>query len=198
MPKRFCSPALGRPFREKIGKTVKTMKAVLLHGYGNVDQLAYEDVPIPLAAAGQVLVKLTSTSVNPIDYKIRRGDMRNVMPLKLPFIPGYDLAGQVVALGEGVTDIKVDTLVMGVTDNTYAEYVACKAEILALMPQGLNPSEAGAFPLVLQAGSQLIEKGVAPQPGQRVLVTGALGGVITRQVTSGWLRGMFFCRQVHS
>src|ERR1700743_759610 len=153
------------------------MKAVLLHGYGSVDQLAYEDVPIPLAAAGQVLVKLTSTSVNPIDYKIRRGDMKDVMPLKLPFIPGYDLAGQVVALGEGVTDIKVDTLVMGVTDNTYAEYVACKAEILALMPQGLNPSEAGAFPLVLQAGSQLIEKGVAPQPGQRVLVTGALGGV---------------------
>jgi NADPH:quinone reductase-like Zn-dependent oxidoreductase len=156
---------------------VNKMKAVLLNGYGNVDQLSYEEVPIPVAAEGEVLVKLTSTSVNPIDYKIRRGDMKTIMPLKLPTILGYDLGGQIVALGEGVTGIELDTLVMGVTANTYAEYVACKADILALMPEGLNPSDAGAFPLVLQTGAQLIEKGIGPQPGQRVLVTGALGGV---------------------
>jgi NADPH:quinone reductase-like Zn-dependent oxidoreductase len=153
------------------------MKAVLLHGYGSVDQLVYEDVPIPVAAAGEVLVKLTSTSINPIDYKIRRGDMKDIMQLQLPTIPGYDLAGQIVALSEGVTGIEVDTLVMGVTDHTYAEYVACKVEILALMPEGLNPSDAGALPLVLQTGAQLIEKGIAPQPRQRLLVTGALGSV---------------------
>src|SRR5271170_288608 len=135
------------------------MKAVLLHGYGGVDQLVYEEVPIPIAAAGEVLVKLFSTSINPIDYKIRRGDMKDIMPLQLPTILGYDLAGQVVALGDGVTGIKLDALVMGVTDHTYAEYVACKAEILALMPEGLNPTDAGAFPLVLQTGAQLIEKG---------------------------------------
>jgi NADPH:quinone reductase-like Zn-dependent oxidoreductase len=156
---------------------VKTMKAVLLHGYGSVDQLVYEEVPIPLAAAGEVLVKLTSTSINPIDYKIRRGDMKDIMPLKLPTILGYDLAGQIVALGEGVTGIALDTLVMSVTDHTYAEYVTCKVEILALMPEGLNPSEAGALPLVLQTGAQLIEKGISPHPGQTVLVTGALGSV---------------------
>jgi NADPH:quinone reductase-like Zn-dependent oxidoreductase len=153
------------------------MKAVLLHGYGSVDQLVYEDVPIPVAAAGEALVKLTSTSINPIDYKIRRGDMKDIMPLQLPIIPGYDLAGQIVALGKGVTRIEVDTLVMGVIDHTYAEYVTCKVEILALMPEGLNPADAGAFPLVLQTGAQLIEKGIAPQSGQRLLVTGALGGV---------------------
>jgi NADPH:quinone reductase-like Zn-dependent oxidoreductase len=153
------------------------MKAVLLHGYGSVDQLVYEDVPIPVAAAGEALVKLTSTSINPIDYKIRRGDMKDIMPLQLPIIPGYDLAGQIVALGKGITRIEVDTLVMGVIDHTYAEYVTCKVEILALMPEGLNPADAGAFPLVLQTGAQLIEKGIAPQSGQRLLVTGALGGV---------------------
>jgi NADPH:quinone reductase-like Zn-dependent oxidoreductase len=153
------------------------MKAVLLHGYGSVDQLVYEDVPIPVAASGEVLVKLTSTSVNPIDYKIRRGDMKDIMPLQLPTIPGYDLAGQVVALSEGVTGPKLDTLVMGVTDHTYAEYVLCKAQILALMPEGLDPADAGAFPLVLQTGAQLIEKGIGPKSGQRLLVTGALGGV---------------------
>jgi NADPH:quinone reductase-like Zn-dependent oxidoreductase len=170
---------------------VKTMKAVLLQAYGSADQLLYEDVPIPVAAPGEVLVKLTSTSINPIDYKIRRGDMKDIMPLKLPIILGYDLAGQIVALGEGVTDIELDTLVMGVTDNTYAEYVACKAEILALMPEGLNPGDAGAFPLVLQTGAQLIEKGIAPQLGQRVLVTGALGSVGRTAVHIAKQRGAY-------
>ncbi len=153
------------------------MNAVLLHGYGSVDQLVYEEIPIPLAGAGEVLVKMSSTSVNPIDYKIRRGDMKEIMPLQLPFIPGYDLAGQVVALGEGVTSDKLDALVMGVTDHTYAEYVVCKAGILAPIPAGLDPNETGAFPLVLQTGAQLIELGVAPRPAVRLLITGALGSV---------------------
>jgi NADPH:quinone reductase-like Zn-dependent oxidoreductase len=153
------------------------MNAILLHGYGSVDQLVYEEVPIPLAGPGEVLVKMASTSVNPIDYKIRRGDMQEIMPLQLPFIPGYDLAGQVVALGEGVTSVKLDALVMGVAEHTYAEYVVCKAGVLAPIPLGLDPSEAGAFPLVLQTGAQLIELGVAPRSGGRLLITGALGSV---------------------
>jgi NADPH:quinone reductase-like Zn-dependent oxidoreductase len=153
------------------------MKAILLHGYGSVDQLVYEEVPIPLAGAGEVLLKMASTSVNPIDYKIRRGDMKDIMPLQLPFIPGYDLAGQVVALGEGVTSVKLDALVMGVTEHTYAEYVVCKAEILAPIPLGLDADEAGSFPLVLQTGAQLIERGVAPRSAARLLITGALGSV---------------------
>jgi len=153
------------------------MKAVLLHEYGSVDELVYEEVPIPLAGAGEVLVKMLSTSINPIDYKIRRGDMKQIMPLELPFIPGYDLAGHVVALGEGVSRVKLDALVMGVTDHTYAEYVVCKAGILAPIPAGLDPNETGAFPLVLQTGAQLIELGVAPRSGVRLLITGALGSV---------------------
>jgi NADPH:quinone reductase-like Zn-dependent oxidoreductase len=170
---------------------VKTMKAVLLHGYGGVDQLVYEEVPIPVPAAGEVLVKLSATSINPIDYKIRRGDMKAIMPLELPTILGYDLAGQVVALGKGVTGITVDTLVMGVTEHTYAEYVTGKVEILALMPAGLNPIEAGALPLVLQTGTQLIEQGVAPRSGERLLITGALGSVGRTAVHIAKQRGAY-------
>ncbi len=153
------------------------MKAVLLHGYGGVDQLVYEEVPIPIAGAGEVLVKLASTSINPIDYKIRRGEMKAIMPLQLPTILGYDLAGQVVALGEGVTGVEVNALVMAVTDHTYAEYVTCKVKDLARMPDGVNPVEAGVLPLVLETGTQLIELGVRPRSGERVLITGALGNV---------------------
>jgi NADPH:quinone reductase-like Zn-dependent oxidoreductase len=137
----------------------------------------YEDVPIPVAAAGEVLVKLIATSINPIDYKVRRGDMKDWMPLKLPTILGWDLSGKVVALGAGVTHVPVDALVMGLASQTYADYVACKAEVLALTPDGLDPVDAGALPLVLTTGTQLIEKGVAPRSGERLLVTGALGGV---------------------
>jgi NADPH:quinone reductase-like Zn-dependent oxidoreductase len=164
-------------FWNKVNLTVKTMKAVLLRGYGSVDQLTYEEVPIPVAATGEVLVKLISTSINPIDYKVRRGDMKNVMPLQLPAILGRDLAGQVVAIGKAVTSIKVDSLVLALANRTYAEYVTCKAETLAPMPEGLDPVEAGALPLVLTTGTQLIEKGINPRSGQRLLITGALGGV---------------------
>jgi NADPH:quinone reductase-like Zn-dependent oxidoreductase len=153
------------------------MKAVLLHGYGGVDQLVYEEVPIPVAGAGEVLVKLSSASINPIDYKIRRGDMKEIIPIQLPAILGYDLAGQVVALGEGVTGVEVNALVMAVADHTYAEYVTCKAKDLAHIPAGLNPAETGVLPLVLETGTQLVELGVRPRSGERVLITGALGGV---------------------
>jgi NADPH:quinone reductase-like Zn-dependent oxidoreductase len=153
------------------------MKAVQLHGYGSVDELVYEEVPIPIAGAGEVLVKLFGTSINPIDYKIRRGDMRDEIPLQLPAILGYDLAGQVVALGEGVAGVKVDTLVLALAERTYAEYVTCKVDGLSLMPAGLNPVEAGVLPLVLLTGTQLIELGVRPSSGERVLITGALGNV---------------------
>jgi len=87
------------------------------------------------------------------------------------------LAGQVVALGDGVTSIKVDALVLALTNRTYAEYVTCKAEDLAPIPGALDPIQAGILPLVLLTGAQLIERGVRPRPGERLLITGALGGV---------------------
>ncbi len=153
------------------------MKAVLLEGYGGVDQLVYKEVPIPVAGPGEVLVKLIATSVNPIDLKIRRGAMKAIMPLQLPAILGYDLSGEVVALGEGATGVAVNDRVMAVTGQCYAEYVPCKAEFLAHIPPGLDPVDAGGLPLVLTTGAQLIELGVQPLAGQRVLITGALGGV---------------------
>ena len=78
------------------------MKAVLLHAYGDVSQLSYEDAPIPIPATGEVLVKTIATSINPIDWKLRRGDRKQQWPLAFPSILGRDLSGEVFALGEGV------------------------------------------------------------------------------------------------
>jgi len=152
------------------------MKAIQMHGYGGVDQLRYEDVPTPTAGPGEVLVKVAATSVNPIDWKIRRGDRKGTATLQFPFIPGRDLAGEVVAVGGGVSNFKPGQKVMALTNHTYAEFVVVPSAELAVVPNGLELQQAGALPLVTTTGAALIEH-VGPRSGQTVLVTGALGGV---------------------
>jgi NADPH:quinone reductase-like Zn-dependent oxidoreductase len=152
------------------------MKAVRMHGYGGVDQLRYEDVPAPTAELGEVLVRVAATSVNPIDLKIRRGDFKGIQTLEFPVIPGRDVAGEVAAIGAGVSNFKPGQTVMAVTIHSYAELVVVRSGDLALVPDGLELQHAGALPLVTTTGASLIDH-VGPQSGQTVLVTGALGGV---------------------
>ena len=152
------------------------MKAIRMLGYGGVDQLHYEDVTTPTAGAGEVLVKLAATSVNPIDWKIRRGDTKGWMALQFPYIPGRDVAGEVVAIGSGVSDFKPGQPVMALGSHSYAEFVVVAHEALTRIPEGLDPLQAGALPLVTTTGAQLMER-ANPRRGQTVLVTGALGGV---------------------
>ena len=153
------------------------LKAVQLHAYGGVDQLFYEDVPDPQPGSGEILVKVAATSLNPIDWKLRRGDMKDAMPLKLPAILGRDVAGTVVSLGSGTQGFQTGDLVMGLVNHAYAEFLVAKPEDLTRIPEGLNTEDAAALPLVVLTGSQLIEDGVKPKPGQTVLVTGAVGSV---------------------
>ncbi|HTU50620.1 MAG TPA: NADP-dependent oxidoreductase [Acidobacteriaceae bacterium] len=153
------------------------MKAVQLHAYGGVDQLFYEDVPDPKPGPGELLVKVAATSVNPIDWKLRRGDRKDAMPLKLPAILGRDVAGTVLSLGSGTQGFKVGDRIMGLVNRAYAEFLVAKPEDLTHIPDGLNTDDAAALPLVVLTGSQLIEDGVRPKPGQTVLVTGAVGNV---------------------
>ena len=153
------------------------MKAVILHGYGDVSQLSYEDAPIPVPATGEVLVRTIAVSINPIDWKLRRGDLKDRMPLIFPAILGRDLSGEVVALGEGVNGLKVGDRVFGLVNRSYAEFVVCKPEDLALTPVMLDSVEAAALPLVLLTGTQVIEVGIRPKLGDIILITGAIGGV---------------------
>ena len=157
--------------------TQRMMKAVLLHGYGDVSRLSYEDTPMPVAGTGEVLVKTIAVSINPIDWKLRRGDLKEMMPLEFPTILGRDLSGEVVALGEGVEGLKVGERVFGLVNRSYAEYVVCKPVDLARTPVNLDGIDAAALPLVLLTGSQVIEVGVRPRPGEIILITGAIGGV---------------------
>lgn len=157
------------------------MKAVLLHAFGPADNLTLADVPTPVAGPGQVLVKIAAASVNPVDVKIRNTG-RGVAPA-LPAILGCDMAGTVVALGDGVTGFAVGDAVYGCVggvaglQGTYAEYVAADARLLAPAPSTLSAHDAAALPLVtLTAWEALVDR-ARVQPGDKVLIHGGAGGV---------------------
>ncbi len=153
------------------------MKAVVLHEYGGPDKLLYEDVPDPVASKGEVLVRVAATSVNPIDYKIRSGALKQYMPLELPAILGRDISGIVREVGEGVTGFKPGDKVMALGHKAYAELAVVSAKDLAFLPDNLDLVRAAALPLVTLTGAQLILLGAQVQAGQTVLVSGAVGGV---------------------
>jgi NADPH:quinone reductase-like Zn-dependent oxidoreductase len=153
-----------------------TMKAVQLHGYGGTDELKYEDVAIPELRPNEVLIRLTATSVNPVDWKIRSGAAKDRMPVTFPALLGRDVAGTVVKTGADVRTLKTDQKVMGMVNGSYAEYITAPAEALTVIPHGIEMEEAGALPLVTTTGAQLIQH-IQPKPGDVVLVTGALGSV---------------------
>lgn len=153
------------------------MKAVLLMGYGGLDQLVYGDAPDPKPRAGEVLVKVDATSVNPVDWKIRHGDVKATMPVEFPAILGRDVAGIVVSLGPDTEGFQPGDRVMGLVNHAYAEFLVAKREDLTRIPDGLKTEDAAALPLVLTTGAQLIEEGVQPKAGETVLITGALGNV---------------------
>jgi len=152
------------------------MKAVRLHAYGGVDQLRYEDAPTPEPKPNEVLIKVAATSLNPIDWKIRSGAMKNFMPLTFPVILGRDVAGTVVKVGADVRNLKPEQKVIGVVNGSYAEYLTARADDLTVIPDGLEMEASAALPLVVTTGAQLTQR-IQPKKGDLVLVTGALGGV---------------------
>jgi NADPH:quinone reductase-like Zn-dependent oxidoreductase len=153
------------------------MKAVVLHEYGGPDKLKYEDFADPVAADDQVLVRVAATSVNPIDYKIRSGAMKQFFPVDFPEILGRDIAGIVRTVGKKVSGVAPGDKVMAIGNHAYAELTAVAASDVAQVPEKLDLIEAAALPLVMTTGEQLVSRGTKIQSGQTVLVSGAMGMV---------------------
>lgn len=152
------------------------MKAILLTAYGDVDRFQLrDDVAEPTAGPNEIKVRMAGASINPIDWKLRSGVYHAYMPLQLPAILGRDASGTVVAVGPGVTGFAVGERVMGRVNATYAELVVGPTEAWTALPAGMDLVDAGAYPLVLLTGAQLIEDAVRPNRGDQVLVTGATG-----------------------
>ena len=154
------------------------MKAIVLTEYGGTDKLLFRDQPEPEPGAGEVKVRVTSASINPIDWKLRSGKAKAIMPLTFPAILGRDAAGEVVAVGPGVSAFRSGDRVMGLVRGAYAEFVVAPTEAWAKLAEGLDTKDAGALPLALLTGDQLIDATLGDDgAGLTVLVTGAVGAV---------------------
>ena len=152
------------------------MKAVVVHQYGGPEVLKFEDYPDPVPGAGEVLVRVAATSVNPIDYKRRAGLTKDSYPMQFPGLLGVDIAGTVLKIGPGVEGFSAGDQVFAMAADTYAELCVVKAAILAKVPKGLDLIQAAALPLVTTTGNQLMSA-TGIKAGQTVLVVGAAGNV---------------------
>src|SRR5277367_5224793 len=164
------------------------VKAIVVHEYGGPEVLKFEDYPDPVAGAGEVLVRVAATSVNPIDYKRRAGLTKDFYPMTFPGLIGVDISGTVAKIGSGVEGFSVGDQVFATADNTYAELCVVKAAVLAKVPKGLDLIQAAALPLVTVTGNQLLAA-TGIKGGQTVLVVGAAGNVGRSAVFTAKQRG---------
>jgi NADPH:quinone reductase-like Zn-dependent oxidoreductase len=157
------------------------MKAVRFHAYGDPSVLRYENAARPDPAEGQVLIEVAATSFNPVDAGIRAGYLRQVFPVALPHIPGIDVAGTIVQVGDGVTGWAPGDQVIGflpmVSDGAAAEFVVAPAAVLAAAPSTIPLASAAALPAAALTAWQALFEHAELRAGQRLLINGAGGGV---------------------
>jgi NADPH:quinone reductase-like Zn-dependent oxidoreductase len=165
------------------------MKAAVIHQYGGPEVLKYEDYPDPRLEPGEVLLRVTAASINPVDILERTGGTKDWRPVQFPGVLGWDVSGTVEELGPGAKGFSIGDQVLAWAYHTYAELCAVKAELLARVLQGMGLAEAAALPLVTVTGTQLILNASGVKPGQTLLVSGAVGGVGRSAVFAAKERG---------
>ena len=150
------------------------MKAVQFDEYGDPDVLHVAEVDEPHAGPGQVRIKVAAAGVNGIDWKIRAGYLKDMMPLTFPAGLGLDASGVVDEVGEGVDHIAVGDAVFGSGRETYAEYTVLN--FWAAKPDALSFPEAAGFPIPVETAIRILDQ-VGVKAGQTLVVSGASGGV---------------------
>jgi len=161
------------------------MKAIVIEKYGSPDVLQFKEVERPTPKDNQVLLRVQAASANPLDWHLMRGE---------PFIArlmgtgllkpksskvGADVAGRVEAVGKDVTQFKPGDDVFGACNGSFAEYACAREDRLALKPANVSFEEAAAIPVAATTALQGLRNKGQIQPGQKVLVNGASGGVGT-------------------
>jgi len=155
-----------------------TYQAVMLKGKGGLDQLEVVELPLEAPKAGELRVKIRAAGAGFTDITMRTGYYPYRPPF--PFVQGYELVGEVDALGEGVTGLRLGQRVAALTvHGAYAEYIVREADHFVPVPDGLDDAEAVALILNYVTAYQMIHRSAKMTPGQTALVTGANGGVGT-------------------
>ena len=162
------------------------MKAIRVHQFGAADALIYEDAPTPEPKAGEVRVKLAASGLNFIDIYHRSG----AYAMSTPFVPGQEGAGVVDAVGQGVTSVKVgDRVAYPFQIGSYAEYVTLPADRTVPVPDAVDLNTAAASMLQGMTAHYYATSTYPIQPGDKVLVHAAAGGVGQLLVQIAKLRG---------
>ncbi|MET8116994.1 NADP-dependent oxidoreductase [Streptomyces prasinus] len=155
------------------------MKAFVLEKYGS--PLGQVEMPVPVPAPHEVLVRTVASGVNHADERVRSGEFKAIFPFRLPKVMGGELSGEVVEAGSAVRDVAVGDHVYGYVDlaatGTFSEFVAVDAATMAPVPRSVSLVEAAGLPVVaLTAWQALVEMGKVTK-GQTVLIHGGTGGV---------------------
>jgi len=160
------------------------MKAVVYYNYGSPDVLKYEEIEKPTAGDNEVLIKVRAASVNPLDWHFMRGTpyfLRIMAGLRKPKVRrlGVDVAGQVEAVGRNVTQFTPGDEVFGSCRGAFAEYVCTSESALDMKPDNATFDQAASVPVAAFTALQGLRDKGHLQPGQKVLINGAAGGVGT-------------------
>src|SRR5229473_3135612 len=173
---------LGFMSRVLVAQSTKPMmKAIVVHEYGGPEVLKYEDVPRPVPKENEILVKVIAAGVNPVDSAARSQKFAQFLNIKLPAIPGYDIAGVVEKIGATVTKLKAGDPVYAYIaldkGGGYAEYALATEKETSPKPKSLNYAVAAAVPLVSLTAWQALIDTAKLSAGQAVLIHGGSGGV---------------------
>jgi len=158
---------------------ISSMQAIVVDDYGPPQNARLTDVPIPKVKDGHLLVRMRAAALNAFDYKLVTGMVKDWVPLKFPYIPGMDGAGEVIEIGNGVHDWQVgDAVLAQFPRGAFAQYALISAQDkkLAKKPAALDFEHAAAIPESGLTARTMI-RAAELQPGQTVLVIGATGGV---------------------
>jgi NADPH:quinone reductase-like Zn-dependent oxidoreductase len=159
------------------------MKAAYYHRHGDVDVLQLGELPVPDIEADEVLVQVIAAGVNPIDRRLRGGELTEYISRTFPVVPGWDLAGRIVRVGDAVEGWQVGDEVVGlaftwsIQHGTNAEFAPIKASAIAAKPANLSFDQCGALPLVSLTAWQALAEFGGLQPGQSVLIQAGAGGL---------------------
>lgn len=154
------------------------MKAIVIHQYGDSSEFKNVEISIPKPSGHQVLVKVSATSINPIDTKIRKGIVPNAFHPNFPMILHSDFSGEVVEVGENVSRFSVGDFVFGLNfTGALSDYFLIEESVIAKAPKNLPVQEAATLPLTaITAWEALFERGNLKQ-GDHILIHGGAGGV---------------------
>lgn len=160
------------------------MKAVQINSYGGVEVLEInENIPVPTPRKGQVLIENHAASINPIDWKIRAGYLKEMVPLSFPSTLGGDFAGVITKVGEEVTEFKIgdevygSAIVLNGGSGSFAQVLVSNTANMAHKPKNVDFVEAAALPLTGASAIQALEEHIRLSRGQKILIHGGAGGI---------------------